>query len=324
MRSAGRSSLIADLARGTFSRALALLAALVSTAPAQSADIEHVVDDAGRSVAVLSPGARVVTLAPSLTELVYAVGAGAALVGTVGYSDYPAAARTLPRIGDFQRFDVERILALKPDLVLVWNHGNPGREVGQLEAAGLRLFYLEPRRLDDVAVALERVGVLLGHAAQGRARARELRTQIDRLRRKHADVAPVAVFYQAWANPLMTLGGGQIVSDVIELCGGRNVFASLPQLAPQLSTESVVAAAPEAFLVARETPAERPGAERDPHNPAFATWLRHPHLVAVRQRWLYTLPGDAITRQGPRIIEGARAVCAALDQVRQERDSKPR
>ena len=281
------------------------------------------VDDAGRTVSIVGPVRRVITLAPSLAELVYAVGAGPALVATVAHSDYPAAARALPRIGDFQRFDVERILMLKPDLVLVWNHGNPGRELAQLEAAGLRLYYLEPRRLEDVSRALERVGLLLGHEREGLERAGALRSGIDALRRRHAAVAPVRVFYQVWKNPLMTLNGGQIISDVIELCGGRNVFAELPQLVPQVSTESVVVANPEAILSAREDSSDGAGLLRDPRDPAYAMWLRHSGVVAVQRRWLYTIPGDAITRQGPRIVDGARAVCAALDQVRTERRAKP-
>jgi iron complex transport system substrate-binding protein len=299
---------------------LVLALALCSAASiAAEAATPAVVDDAGRRVEVPRPGARVIALAPNLTELVYAVGAGAALVGAVDYSDFPEAAKALPRIGDFQRFDVERIVALKPDLVLAWNHGNPSRELAQLEAAGLHLYYLEPKRLDDVPRALERLGALLGHPRQGLERAAAVRAQIDELRRRHAGAALVSVFYQAWANPLMTLSGRQIVSDVIALCGGRNVFADLPQLVPQVSSESVVAANPEAILAARETASARPGLERDPQGPAFTTWRRQRDLVAVRHGWLYTLPGDAITRQGPRIVEGARAVCEALDEVRRER-----
>lgn len=304
------------------SRLAALVVALPAAwlTPAQAATY---LDDAGRSVTIERPAERVITLAPNLTELVYAVGGEATLVGTVTLSNFPAAARALPRVGDYQRFDIERILTLKPDLVLAWHHGNPSRELAQLEAAGVRLYYLEPKRLDDVARALERVGDLLGHAGQGRERALALRTEIAELRRRHAAVASVSVYYQVWRNPLMTLNGRQIVSDVIALCGGRNVYADLPQLVPQLSTESVVVANPEVMLSAREDSSDSAGLKRDPGDPAFATWLRHPRLVAVRRNWLYTLPGDAIARQGPRIIEGARAVCAALDQVRAERRARP-
>lgn len=287
--------------------------------PVQAASF---VDDAGRPFVLERPARRVISLAPNLTELVYAVGGGAALVGTVTSSTYPDAARALARVGDHQRFDIERILLLKPDLVLAWHHGNPGRELAQLEAAGLPLYHLEPRRLDDVPRALERVGELLGHADEGRAGAQSLRSEIAELRRRYRGSEPVTVFYQVWSSPLMTLNGEHIVSDVIELCGGRNVFAALPQLVPHLSTESVVVVDPEVMLSAHEDASAGGALKRDASNPAFAAWQRYPKLQAVRRNWLYTLPGDLIARQGPRIVDGARAVCAALDQVRAERRAK--
>ena len=281
------------------------------------------VDDAARPFKLDRAAQRVITLAPNLTELVYAVGGGSALVGTVTLSTFPDEAKAVSRVGDHQRFDIERILLLKPDLVLAWYHGNPGRELAQLEAAGLPLYYLEPRRLEDVPRALERVGELLGRVEQGRARAVALRGEIADLRRAHQGVDPVSVFYQVWSNPLMTLNGQHIVSDVIALCGGRNVFADLAPLVPQLSTESVVAADPQVMLSAREDSDSGLALKRGADDPAFVAWLRYPSLEAVRRKWLYTLPGDLIARQGPRIIDGARGVCAALDQVRAERRTRP-
>lgn len=282
------------------------------------------VDDAGRSVDLPTPPRRVVTLAPNLTEFVYAVGAGDTLVGTMDTSNYPEAATRVPRIGDYQRLDVERILALKPELILVWHHGNQGRELGQLEAAGLRLFYLEPRRIDDVPRALSRVGALLGREAQGRAQAQALQRELDALRAGHAGAAPVSVFFQVWSQPLMTLNGQHLTSDILALCGGRNVFADLPALAPQISVESVVAADPEAMFTARESAQEGLAWRRDPQRPAFALWRPFTRLTAVRRGWMYSVPGDLITRQGPRIVDGVRAVCAALDEVRLERGTGKR
>ena len=281
------------------------------------------VDDATRPFVLERPATRVIALAPNLTELVYAVGGGATLVGTVTSSTYPEAARSVARVGDHQRFDIEKIMLLKPDLVLAWHHGNPGRELAQLEAAGLPLYHLEPRRLDDVPRALERVGELLGHAERGRSEAQSLRARIDALRSRYRGAEPVTVFYQVWSSPLMTLNGQHIVSDVIELCGGRNVFAALPQLVPHLSTESVVVADPQVMLSAHEDASAGSELKRNPADPAFAVWQRYPKLEAVRRNGFYTLPGDLIARQGPRIVDGARAVCAALDQVRAERKARP-
>ena len=204
--------------------ALVLLAALAVAV--QAAPIVAV-DDAGRELRLERPPARIVTLAPSLTELVFAAGGGPTIVAVDSSSDFPPAAQAIPRIGDVARIDVERLLALKPDLVLVWRHGNTTRELDQLEAAGLRLFRLEPQRLDDVVRAIERLGQLLGTEATAGPAAAALRERLAALRKRHASDPPVRVFYQVWSSPLMTISRKQIVSEVIELCGGRNVFAGL-------------------------------------------------------------------------------------------------
>ena len=296
---------------------VAWLAATVIAAPV------GVVDDAGRELRLDRPPARIVTLAPSLTELVFAAGGGGAIVAVDSNSDHPAAARTIPRIGDVSRIDVERLLALKPDLVVVWRHGNTNRELEQLESAGIRLFRLEPQRLDDVVAAIERLGRVLGTEATAAPAAAALRGRLATLRRRHAGDAPVRVFYQVWSSPLMTINGRQIVSEVIEVCGGRNVFGTLAPLVPQVAIESVLAADPEAIFTADER-GHTALLRRDREAPAFAAWQRHPRLAAVRGRWLYVLNGDAISRQGPRIFDGVGAVCDALDEVRRERGATKR
>ncbi|HEY2561962.1 MAG TPA: cobalamin-binding protein [Caldimonas sp.] len=280
-----------------------------------------VVDDAGRRVVLDRPPERVVTLAPSLTELVFAAGAGSTLVGVSALSDYPPAARGIARIGDAGRVDVERVLELKPDLVLVWQRGNLSRELEQLARAGIQLFQLEPQRLDDVARAIERLGTLLGHEREARRNAESVRAALAQLRAGHAGAAPVTVFYQVWQQPLMTVNRQQIVNDILGVCGGRNVFADLAPLVPIVSTEAVVAADPEAILTASEQTGSAAW-RRDPANPGFALWRPQPRMTAVRHGWLYALDGDAISRQGPRIVDGAVAVCAVLDEVRRERAAR--
>jgi len=301
--------------------AVAALAALAIGTVSVDAVALTAVDDAGRSVVLERPPERVITLAPSLTELVFAAGGGATLVGVSALSDFPEQARSIARVGDAGRIDVERVLSLKPDLVLVWQRGNLGRELEQLERAGVRLFQLEPQRLDDVIGAIERLGTLLGHEVEASRRAAALRAELARLRQAHARSAPVTVFYQVWQQPLMTVNGQQIVNDILGVCAGRNVFAGLAPLVPIVSTESVVAADPEAILTASETTGQAAW-QRDPASPSFALWRRQTHMVAVRRGWLYTLNGDAISRQGPRIVDGAAAVCAVLDEVRRERAAR--
>jgi iron complex transport system substrate-binding protein len=291
-----------------------------ANAPAANTPSIAVIDDSGVTVTLDRPARRIVTLAPSLTEFVYAVGAGDAMVGTVDSSDFPAAARSVPRIGDYQRLDIERIASLKPDLVLVWQHGNSGREVAQLEALGLRLFRLEPRRLGEVAVAIEKVGRLTGFDAEGHRQADALRSDLSALRSTHATQASVRVFYQAWSRPLMTLGGGQLTNDVIELCGGQNVFAGIAMPAPQISTEAVVAARPEAIVSTRGSHSTG-GLKvlRAPNDPVFSAWSAFASMPAVSRQWMFLLSADELVRAGPRIGEGVRSMCEALDVVRSER-----
>ncbi len=288
---------------------LALLAAATASPAA-----EHV-DDAGRRLWLGAPVQRVISLAPSLTEMVYAVGAGASLVATVRGSDFPAAARQLPIVGDHQRLDVERVLSLRPDLLLVWHGGNSQRELAQLEAAGIALFAIEPTRLDDVPRALERLGALVGRAREAARVASDLRRRLADLRVRYASAPSVSVFYQVWQQPLLTLGGPQMTTDVLALCGGRNVFGDIAQRVPQVSVEAVVAADPEVLMTAEAGATLR----RAPQAAAWTRWRSFPSMTAVRRGWLYSLPADAISRQGPRIGDGAAAVCEALAEVRAER-----
>lgn len=277
------------------------------------------VDDADRRVEFATPPQRVITLAPNLTEFVYAVGAGDTLVGTMDTSNYPDPAKRVQRVGNYQRLDVERILTLQPELVLVWRHGNQGRELGQLEAAGVKLFFVEPRRVDDLSSTLVRIGALLGHLQQGEGRAAELRRAFAELRKRYAKAGPVTVFFQVWERPLMTLNDQHLTSDLLALCGGKNVFGHLAVLAPQISVESVVSVDPEVFFTAREFDNTPPPLRREPQREAFRMWRDFAKLTAVKRGWMFTVPGDLVTRQGPRAIDGARAVCTALDEVRRER-----
>ncbi|HWH75522.1 MAG TPA: cobalamin-binding protein [Methylibium sp.] len=294
---------------------LALLAVALSL---RAAPIDFV-DDAGRAHRLPGPAQRVVTLAPHLTEIVYAVGAGGQLVGTIDASDHPLPARALPRIGDHARFDVERLLLLKPDLVLAWLSGNPDREVRALEAAGLRVVRFESQRLGEVAASIERVARLLGRDAEGAQAARRLRAELEAQRQRHAGAAPLRVFYQVWPQPLLTLNGRHLVSDVLALCGGRNVFADLAPLVPPVSTEAVLAADPEVVLTGSERP-EQPWSHQ-PDAAVFAPWRAARGLAATRRGAYYRLDGDLIARAGPRIGLGVQAVCEVLERERRRAPS---
>lgn len=273
-------------------------------------------DDTGATVSLAAPAQRVISLAPHVTELIYAAGGGAKLVGAVSYSDYPPAAKQVPRVGDNKALDLERIVALKPDLIVVWRHGNAQAQLERLRELHIPLFFSEPHRLDDVAVTLIRLGTLLGTSDTADAAASAYREDIARLRARYATRPPVSVFYQVWDQPLMTLNGTHMVSDVISLCGGRNVFAKLEPLVPTVSTEAVLAANPEAIVTA-SAGATQP----DALLAKLDAWRAWPSLTAVARNNLFAIDGDLIDRPAPRIAQGAAQLCEDLEVARSRRPS---
>ncbi|NIR60472.1 MAG: cobalamin-binding protein, partial [Gammaproteobacteria bacterium] len=234
---------------------------------------------------------------------------GERIVGTVHHSDYPPVARFIPRVGGYDNLDLERIVALEPDLVIAWKSGNTPGEVARLERLGLPVYYSEPRTLDDIARALERLGELAGTAERARAAAQEFRAHRRVLERRYAGRPPVSVFYQIWHSPLMTVNGEHVISDVIRLCGGRNVFADLSSLSPTVSIEAVLAADPEA-VVASGMGEERPE--------WLDEWRGWPGLAAVEHGNLFFIPPDLLQRHGPRILQGAERLCRRLERARGE------
>jgi len=170
-----------------------------------------VTDDTGREVRLAQPAQRIVSLAPHITELLFSAGAGGRIVGVVEYSDYPPAAKKLPRVGAYNAVDMERILALRPDLVIAWASGNPPALIEQLRSLGLTVFLSEPRSLEDVASNLERFGQLAGTQTTAQAAADEFRRRLQALRVRYSDRKPVSVFYQIWHRPLMTVNGEHLI-----------------------------------------------------------------------------------------------------------------
>ncbi len=285
-----------------------------ASSPAAARNAITVIDDVGRTVTLPAPARRVISVAPHATELLYAAGGGAAMVGAVSYSDYPEAARALPRVGDNRSLDLERIVALKPDLIVVWRHGNADRQTAQLAALGIPLYFSEPKRLDDVAVSLDKLGRLLGTREQADRAAADYRQRIAALRARYAARPPVTVFLQIWDRPLTTLNGAQIVSDVLTLCGGRNVFAALQPVAPTVSDEAVLAANPEAIVATAQG-----ATASDASLPSLDRWRRWPSLAAVARSNLFAVDGDWLTRPTPRLALGAEQVCRDLETARERR-----
>lgn len=288
----------------------AVAALLASMTLAAHAAPVTVVDDAGRRVTVAQPAQRVISMAPHATELLFAAGGGARVVGVMNYSDYPAAAKSIPLVGSNSQIDMERVLALKPDLIVVWHTGNTARQIAQIESLGVPVFHSEPRRLVQVAENIERIGQLLGTGAAARTAAAQYRTKLSGLEARYGKRPQVSVFYQIWDQPLYTLNDAQIASDAIRVCGGRNVFGAMKVVAPEVGIEAVIAADPEAILAGKRT---------DPANPGVKLWEPYRSMTAVKRGNLLTVDGELLTRPGPRAVEGAALLCAALDGVRQRR-----
>ena len=265
------------------------LACCLTYAPAHAAEI-RITDDSGAEVILRQPASRIVSLAPHLTELLFAAGAGDQVVGVVSYSDYPEAAKALPQVGSYTNVDMEALAALKPDLVVAWKSGNRNAHLDRLAALGVAIYVNEPRNLDDVAHSLENLGRLAGTEAEAQAAASQFRTRLQRLRSQYSNQAAVRTFYQVWDRPLMTINGAHLIGDVIRLCGGENIFADLPQLAPTISIESVLSANPDA-IVASGMGEERPE--------WLDQWRRWPSLTAVSRDNLFFIPPAIIQRHTP-------------------------
>jgi len=285
--------------------AVLVLAAAALLASASAKATVSAVDDAGARIELVQPAARVISLAPHVTEQLFAIGAGDRIVGTTEFADYPVAAQRIPRVGRAHSVDLERIARLKPDLIVIWGSGFPPGTVDAVRRLGTPVFVSEPRALDDVASSMQRLGVLTGR--DGTPAATAFRDKIEALRARYADRRPVRVFYQVWAAPLMTLSGRHVISEAIALCGGRNVFADLAPIAPQVSVEAVVAADPEAVITAE------PGARA---SDALAMWHQFPSMAATRRGQFYTLDADRLNRHGPRLADEIGALCVAIERTR--------
>ncbi|MCH2558802.1 MAG: cobalamin-binding protein [Alcanivorax sp.] len=295
--------------RSPLFRALLQVLGLVSLAVWARAEV-CVDDDVDRRVCLEQPARRIVALSPGATELLYDAGAGDRLVGAVSFSDYPSEAKALPRVGSYKRLDLEAILALKPDLVVAWVSGNPATQVERLETLGLNVYRGEPLRFAEVADTLERLAVLAGTEPAGRAAAARFRDGITELRDRFAGADPVTVFYEVWEEPLMTVNGEHLISEAIRTCGGVNVFADLPGLAPRIGTEAVIAADPEAIVAGG----------MGENNPAWLTpWKRFRALTAVQRENLFFVPPSTLQRPTPQMLEGTRLLCDHLERARARR-----
>lgn len=271
-------------------------------------------DDAGHKVTLAAPAQRIVALAPHIVETLYVAGAGKQIVGAVEYSDYPQSAKSIRRIGSYSSFDIESLLALKPDLVIGWETGNSPAAIEKIRKLGIPVYLSQSNRVAQIAHEIENFGKLAGTERVAQPAADTFRKRLDRLEKDNRGRPTVTVFYQVSDAPLMTIGGQQIISNAIAICGGQNIFASLTPMAPVISPEAVIAANPEAIMTA--------GMEKI--NPAaLVLWKKWPKLTATQRGNFFLIDSDLINRNGPRILDGTQQLCEAIQTARSRRPTQP-
>jgi iron complex transport system substrate-binding protein len=249
---------------------------------------------------------RVITLSPHLAELACAAGACERLVGVVAWSDFPERVTQLPQVGDAFAVNVEQVVSLRPDLVLAWDGGTPRATVERLRSLKLRVETLAIRGLDDVAAGLRQVGTWLGTPGSAEMAAARYAARLARLRAQHRGAAELRVFYQIEANPPYSVNRDSPISQAIELCGGRNVFADLPALAAAVNREAVIARDPQVIIYTKQ----------DDGAAIREYWRRGPGVAATKTGALYEVDGNLLDRATPRLLDGVEQLCGALSDAR--------
>jgi iron complex transport system substrate-binding protein len=285
--------------------ALLLPAMLASVVNSASAAVVAV-DASGGQVTLAAPARRVISLAPHATELLFAAGAGDDVVGVLSPADWPPEAANRPRVGDSGAINLEGILALRPDLVVTWPYLAPA-QVERLRAMGIPVYLSNPRTIGAIADDIERLGTLTGHVEVSGRAASAFRARLASARTRAADATRVRVFYEIWNQPMYTIGGDHLITAAITLCGGENVFAALTTPAPQVSVESVLAAAPDAVVA---------GADRGERPAWLDAWRAWPDLPAVARGNLLVVDANLLHRSGPRFVDGVEQLCAVLATAR--------
>ena len=281
-----------------------VIAFVLVVAAAADARALQASDDRGVTVSLGQPPERIVTLAPHLAEIAFAAGAGAKLAGVSSFSRHPAEAERLPVVASHGRIDIERLIALRPDLVLAWRSGNSPLQIDRLERIGIRVFVTEVRILADIPRIVRAVGALAGSVDVAEASARQFENELADLVKRYAAGRRVAVFLEIWHAPALTVNGAHLISDALSVCGGHNVFAAAKMLTPLVSREQILHARPEAIVTSGF------GSE------ALEAWEGLGSVPAVRNGKVYAIDPDGLHAQGPHVLEGVRALCGRLELAR--------
>lgn len=267
------------------------------------------IDDGKRQVELSGPAQRIVSLAPHITEVLFAAGAGDRIVGTVNYSDYPEAAKAIPQVGGYNQVNFERILSLNPDLIIGWYEGNSAETVEKLQLLNIPVYMSDPKTMDSISHNIRQFGKLTATEAFANQSAEAYDQRRAALRQKHSHKKPIRVFYQVWEDPLYTLAGGHFISDLYTLCGGVNVFADLSEASPIVSVEAIVTRNPQVML----TGGHHGKRSIKDWKQKWSTWGS---MDAVKNNMLFFVDQDMYTRSTPRTVDAAENLCEILDKAR--------
>lgn len=282
---------------------LYVLALLAAQATAEI----RVFDFSQREVVLEQPAQRIIALAPHVVENLFSAGAGDKVVGVVSYSDFPRAALDIPEVGSYKAFSLEKIISLEPDLIVMWASGNGMARLEELAILNIPIYVSEPRKLADIGRSIRDYEKLTGADPQRTSEADRVDRTIAQLRQQYSNEKQLSVFYQVWNEPLQTLNQDHLISRVISLCGGKNVFADAQSLAPKISLEAVLKRDPD-LIVASGMDIARPE--------WLDSWLDYPFLTAVKDEALFFVPPDHIQRPTARILLGAARLCEQIDSRR--------
>ncbi len=287
---------------------LIVLLAAVFCSLSLAAEIS-VEDDFGNTVVLEQPAQRIISLAPNITEVLFHIGAGEQIVGADEYSNYPEQAKQIMRVNNHAAANYELILSLQPDVVIAWQSGNGDKIINRIRQLGIPIFVIETRSLEDIPNLFARFGALSGHIENAELKAESFSRRLSLLREQNSAKSEVRTFYQIWDEPLITLNGKHMVSSVIELCGGRNIFADAIPLVPYVNIESIVAADPQVIIA---------GGSKEEKPYWFDSWRKWEQISAVRDRHVYLIPADLMQRHSVRILDGAELMCDFFERARQE------
>lgn len=283
-----------------------VIATLFSANSALSAAEIRITDDLGNQITLQKPASRIVSLSPHNTENLFTAGAGELVVGAVDFSDFPEAAKHIPRVGGAQQINLEAIVRAQPDLIVAWASGNPPQALARLQDMGYPVYHSEPRSFAEVIDNLRDLALLSGQNPNA-SHITQAEQGFARIVAEHQGKPRVSVFYQIWDQPLMSLSGEHMVGKLIEHCGGENIFAAAPALSPVVNREAVIAANPAVILLASSA------ADQQKWQKGWEKWSS---IDAVQKKRIHPINPDWVSRQTVRLLSGFGLICDALNSAR--------